>query len=91
MSKNGQRDRKKVEGTWYPGELAPHLFYVRGELSGMAAAIPRIWGENQKWEAFDMRRRNASDSGPFFLGEHESVQLAKQQIEKAVLVIDSSL
>ncbi len=75
----------RVEGTWYPGELAPHLFYIHGELSGMAAAVPRIWGETQRWEAFDMRRLKESPSGPVLLGEHENVELAKLQIEKAVL------
>ncbi len=75
----------RLEGTWYPSELAPHLFYIHGELSGMAAAVPRIWGEGQRWEAFDMRRLNESASGPVLLGEHEDLELAKLQVEKAIL------
>ncbi len=77
--------RARVEGTWYPGELTPHLFYIHGQLSGMAAAIPRIWGESQRWEAFDMRCRNEPVSGPVLLGEHTNLEQAKLQIENAVL------
>jgi hypothetical protein len=77
----------RLEGMWYPGELAPHLFYIHGELSGMAAAVPRIWGESQKWEAFDMRPLKESATAPVLLGEHENLELAKLQIEKAVLIV----
>lgn len=72
-------ENKNADG-WYPGELSPHLFYVHGKLSGMTAAIPRIWGEKQKWEAFDMRNES-----PVGLGEHETLALAQQQIEDIVL------
>lgn len=83
----GNMKSTRHEGIWYPGELTPHLFYVQGELSGMATAVPRIWGESQKWEAFDMRLRKESAAGPVLLGEHDNLELAKLQIEKAVLMV----
>jgi hypothetical protein len=70
---------------WYPGEFAPHLYYINEELRGMATALMRMQGESQKWEAFDMRKRNASDNGPLLLGEHDTLDLARQQIERLVL------
>jgi hypothetical protein len=75
----------KINKIWYPGELAPQFYYINDELRGMATALMRKQGASQKWEAFDMRQRNAEDNGPLFLGEHDSVQLARQQIEKLVV------
>jgi hypothetical protein len=72
-----------VERVWYPGDLSPHLFYLDGVLAGMAAALPRIWGETQKWEAFDMRIPIGSKTGPTLLGSYEDVALAKSRIEQA--------
>jgi len=70
---------------WYPGEFAPQLYYINEELRGMATALMRKQGERQKWEAFDMRKRNASDTGPLLLGEHDTLDLARRQIETLVL------
>jgi hypothetical protein len=70
---------------WYPGEFAPQLYYINEELRGMAAALVRKQGDSQKWEAFDMRKRNASDTGPLLLGEHDTVELARQQIEALII------
>lgn len=70
---------------WYSGESAPQLFYIDDELRGMATAVIRQQGDSQKWEAFDMRKRNPSDTGPLLLGEYETVELAKLQIEKLVV------
>jgi hypothetical protein len=70
---------------WYPGEFAPQLYYINEELRGMATALMRKQGHPQKWEAFDMRKRNASDTGPLLLGEHDTVDLARQQIERFVV------
>jgi hypothetical protein len=71
-------------GEWYPGALTPHLFYISKELVGMAAAIPRKLGQDQKWEAFDMRCRSVPDNGPLRLGEHDTLELAQQQVELEV-------
>jgi hypothetical protein len=70
---------------WYPGECTPQLYYIGEELRGMATALVRKQGNSQKWEAFDMRKRNASDNGPLLLGEHDTLDLAKQQIEKLIV------
>jgi hypothetical protein len=69
---------------WYPGELTPHFYYINEELRGMATALTRKQGTDQKWEAFDMKKRNSEDTGPLLLGEHGTVELAKQQIERLV-------
>jgi hypothetical protein len=74
-----------IGNAWYPGEFAPHLYYINEELRGMAAALVRKQGDSQKWEAFDMRKRNASDTGPLLLGEHDTVELARQQIEALII------
>ena len=64
---------KTVEGVWYPSDLSPHMFYINGELSGMAVAIPCLRGESQKWEAFDMRRLNGPNISPVLLGSYEGI------------------
>lgn len=65
---------------WYPGKFAPQLYYINEELRGMATALMRKQGDRQKWEAF-----NASDTGPLLLGEHDTVDLARRQIERLVV------
>jgi hypothetical protein len=67
--------------TWQPGELAPHLFYISGKLTGMAAAIPRIFGGPQEWEAYDMRCEPERNF-PVPLGMYASVELAKRRVEE---------
>lgn len=69
---------------WYPGDSAPHLYYIGEELRGMATALPRKRGATQKWEAFDMSKRNLQNTGPLFLGEHDTVDSAQRQIETLV-------
>ena len=75
---------KTVEGVWYPSDLSPHMFYINGELSGMAVAIPCLRGESQKWQAFDMRRLNGPNICPVLLGSYEGISLAIGRIEKAL-------
>jgi hypothetical protein len=74
-----------IGNAWYPGEFAPHLYYINEELRGMATALMRKQGHGRKWEAFDMRKRNALDTGPLLLGEHDTLDLARQQIETLIV------
>jgi len=75
---------KTVEGVWYPSDLSPHMFYINGELSGMAVAIPCLRGESQKWEAFDMRSVNGPNIHPVLLGSYERISLAIERIQNAL-------
>lgn len=74
-----------TQGVWYPSEVAPHLFFVDGELSGMATAIPRLNGEALEWRAFDMRGSVDASVDPVFLGKFGDIASAKVQIERRVL------
>lgn len=79
MTENG---KNKV---WYPGAFVPQLYFIDDELRGIAAASMGKHGARRKWEAFDIKKRNVDDTGPLLLGEHETVELAREQIERLVV------